>query len=219
MDNFKRIAANRCFLDTDIYGITGEKFSLGRDNFQVVKEMIAAGIKIIQYREKDKSKLEKFNECKALRELTRKNGVTFIVNDDVDIALAVKADGIHLGQEDIPVGEVKKIIPGNMIIGLSTHNKEQAREAVQEGVDYIGVGPMFKTTTKKNLEKSEGLNYLKWVSENIAIPHVAIGGINESNIRQVKEHGGKCFAMISEIVGSKDIKGKVNSIRKILSSS
>ncbi|AZR74856.1 thiamine-phosphate diphosphorylase [Anoxybacter fermentans] len=211
----KNFGLNKAFLNTDIYGITGEEFSLGRTNIQIVEEMIKAGIKIIQYREKEKSKFEKYNECKAIRKLTKDSGVTFIVNDDVDIALAVKADGIHIGQEDIPIEEVKKIT-GNMIIGLSTHNIEQAKAAVEKGADYIGVGPIFNTTTKKNVEKSEGLKYLKWVSENIPIPYVAIGGIKESNILEVKRHGGKCFAMISEIVGSPNIVEKVKSIRRLL---
>ncbi|KPU26518.1 thiamine-phosphate pyrophosphorylase [Caloranaerobacter sp. TR13] len=211
----KKFGLKKDFLDTDIYGITAEEFSLGRTNIQVVEEMIKAGIKIIQYREKEKSKLEKYNECKAIRKLTKDSGVTFIVNDDVDIAIAVKADGIHLGQDDMPIEEVRKIA-GNMIIGLSTHNIKQAKTAVKKGADYIGVGPIFNTTTKKNVEKSEGLKYLKWVSENIQIPCVAIGGIKESNIIEVKKYGGKCFAMISEIVGSPNIVKKIKSIRRLL---
>lgn len=201
--------------DTDIYGIIGEKFSKGRNNIDVAKAMIDSGIKIIQYREKDKNKREKYEECKAIRQMAKEEDVTFIVNDDVDIAILVKADGIHIGQEDIPIEEVRRIAP-NVIIGVSTHNKEQAKEAVIKGADYIGVGPIFSTTTKENVEKSQGLKYLKWVSENIDIPYVAIGGIKEENILDVKEHGGRCFAMISELVGSENINEKVLSIRKIL---
>lgn len=208
---------NKIFLETDIYGITGEEFSLGRSNLEVVKQMIDAEIKIIQYREKNKSKCEKYKECEVIRKLTKDSDVLFIVNDDVDIALAVKADGVHIGQEDMPVEQVRKIV-GNMIVGLSTHNKEQAKKAIEKNVDYIGVGPIFYTSTKKKLEKSEGLNYLKWVSQNISTPYVAIGGIKESNIRKVKEHGGKCYAMISEIIGAESIKDKVKAIRKVLKS-
>jgi len=199
-------------LDTDLYCITGEDFSLGRDNITVAQLLIDAGIKVIQYREKNKTKSEKLKECIEIKSLTAKAGVTFIINDDVDIALAVKAEGIHIGQDDMPIGEVRKIV-GKMIIGVSTHNPEQAIKAVKDGADYIGVGPVFETKTKKNVEKSDGLNYLKWVSENINIPHVAIGGITEDNIILVKSNGGKCFAMISDIVGTENIKNKVNSIR------
>ena len=201
--------------DTDIYGITGEMFSCGRDTISVVKEMIDAHIKVIQYREKNKSKKDKYNDCKAIRQLTREQKVVFIVNDDVDIAIAVDADGVHIGQDDMPISQVRKIV-GSKIIGCSTHNRQQALVAVINGADYIGVGPVFETQTKQNVEKSEGLDYLKWVSENIKIPHVAIGGINSSNIEQVYNNGGKCVAMISEIVGAKDIKGKVKEIRALL---
>ncbi len=209
----KKILIRRALPDTDIYGILGEDFSKGRNNVDIVRDMIGAGIRIIQYREKNKSKLHKYQECKTIRALTKNAGVTFIVNDDVDIALSIKADGLHIGQDDLPIEEVKKIA-GDMLIGLSTHNENQAKEAIVKGADYIGVGPIYKTNTKKNLEESQGLKYLEWVSKNIPIPYVAIGGIKESNILEVKEHGGKCFAMISEIVGSEDMKGKVERIRR-----
>jgi len=211
----RKFRQRRSLPKTDIYGILGEEFSKGRSNLEMTKEMIKAGIKIIQYREKNKNKLEKFMDCKVLREITKDNNVTFIVNDDIDIALAVKADGVHIGQEDMPIEEVKKIA-GNMIIGLSTHNKDQALKAVENGADYIGVGPIFHTSTKKDVEKSDGLQFLKWVSENISIPYVAIGGIKESNIAEVKNHGGKYFAMISELVGVDDIEQKVEGILRKL---
>lgn len=211
----KMFISRKALPDTDIYGILGEEFSAERNNIQVTIEMIKAGIKIIQYREKNKEKHDKLKDCQAIRKITKDNNVTFIVNDDIDIALAVKADGIHIGQEDMPIEIVKSIV-GDMIIGLSTHNKNQALEAVEKGADYIGVGPIFNTSTKKNVEKSDGLSFLKWVSENIDIPYVAIGGISESNIGEVKKHGGKHFAMISELVGAEDINQKVKAIRNML---
>nr|WP_243427964.1 thiamine phosphate synthase [Alkaliphilus hydrothermalis] len=211
----RTFALKRPVLDTDLYGITGEAFSNGRDNIQVVAEMIKAGIKVIQYREKEKSKIEKYQQCLEIRRMTAEAGVIFIVNDDLDLALAVKADGIHIGQEDVPYKELKKL-SGNLIVGVSTHNPQQALQAEAEGADYIGVGPMFATNTKKNVEESDGLEYLKWVAENIKIPHVTIGGINISNIASVKQRGGRCFAMISEIVGAESIPEKVKEIRSIL---
>lgn len=211
----KKFFKRKQILNSDIYSITGEEFSLGRNNVAIVKSLIDAGIKIIQYREKNKTKKEKLKECLEIKEITDEAGVTFIINDDIDIALAIKADGIHIGQEDMPIKEVRKLV-GKMIIGVSTHNPEQAKEAVAEGADYIGVGPVFKTKTKANVELSEGLKYVKWVSENIKIPYVVIGGINEENIHLVKNEGAKCFAMISDIVRAEDIKGKINSIREKL---
>ncbi|WP_026478767.1 thiamine phosphate synthase [Alkaliphilus transvaalensis] len=202
-------------LDTDLYGITGEEFSKGRDNIQVVTEMLKADIKVIQYREKDKSKREKYLQCLEIRRLTREAGALFIVNDDLDLALSVKADGIHIGQEDVPIEEIRKY-SGNLMVGLSTHNPQQAMEAVEKGADYIGVGPVFPTQTKKDVVKSQGLAYLSWVAENINIPYVAIGGINAANITSVKEKGGRCIAMISEIVGAPSIKEKVKELRNLL---
>ncbi|SHK19717.1 thiamine phosphate synthase [Paramaledivibacter caminithermalis] len=211
----KKFSIRKTLPDTDIYGILGEEFSAGKSNIEITKEMIKANIKIIQYREKNKSKCDKLKDCQAIRKITSVNDVIFIVNDDIDIALAVKADGIHIGQKDMPI-EIVKNIASDMIIGLSTHNQKQALEAVEKGADYIGVGPIFNTSTKKNLEKCDGLSFLKWVSENISIPFVAIGGIKESNIATVKKHGGKYFAMISELVGSENIVKKINLIRKKL---
>lgn len=211
----RKALTKKTFPKSDIYAILGEEFSNGKTNIEVTKELINAGVKIIQYREKSKSNREQLEECKEIRELTEKSGVTFIVNDNVSIGLAVKADGIHIGQDDIDIEEARKLAP-NMIIGLSTHNGDQAKEAVKKGADYIGVGPIFHTNTKKVLEKSDGLDYLRWVKENIDLPYVAIGGIKEENIKSVKESGGYCFAMISEIVGSKDILNKVNVLREKL---
>lgn len=199
---------------TDIYAILGEEFSKGRSNIQVTKELIESGVKIIQYREKCKSKKEIYEECKVIRQLTQENEVTFIVNDHLSIATLVKADGVHIGQDDLPIEEVKRLA-GHMIIGLSTHNKQQAKMAVEKGADYIGVGPIFETSTKQNIEASDGLDYLKWVQENIDLPYVAIGGIKESNVLEVKKNGGYCFAMISELIGSSNLAQKIHSIRNL----
>ncbi|MGM0502232.1 MAG: thiamine phosphate synthase [Bacillota bacterium] len=200
-------------LNTDIYGLTAEKYSLGRNNVEVVKELIKAGVEIIQYRAKEKNMLAKYQQCKKIRNLTQKAGVALIVNDDVDLALAVDADGVHVGQEDLPVAEVRKLLGSEKIIGLSTHNPQQAQQAVAAGVDYIGVGPIFETNTKKDVCAPVGLEYLKYVVENIDLPFVAIGGIKEKNIKQVQQTGAKCIAMVTEIVGSKNIEKKVKSLR------
>lgn len=203
-------------LNTDIYAITAEEYSLGRSNIEVVNELVKAGIKIIQYREKEKKKLYQFEECKVIREITRAAGVTFIVNDNVDLALLVGADGVHVGQDDLPVEEVRRLVGDKMMIGLSTHSPEQARDAVKRGADYIGVGPIFATKTKKDVCDPVGLEYLEYVAKNTDIPFVAIGGIKEHNLKEVKDRGATCMAMVTEIVGAQDISGKINSIREQL---
>ncbi|MBW2219543.1 MAG: thiamine phosphate synthase [Deltaproteobacteria bacterium] len=204
------------FPDTDIYCITSEEHSNGRDNIEVVKEMIHAGIKIIQYREKDKDMGEKYEQCLKIREMTRNAGVFFIVNDHVDLAMMTDADGIHLGQEDLPIEAVKGIVGNDIVIGLSTHSPSQAKEAIARGADYIGVGPIYKTQTKKNVCDPVGLSYLDYVTSRISIPFVAIGGIKAHNVSEVLEHGAGCVVMVTEIVGANDIAGKIKDIRNII---
>lgn len=201
-------------LDTDLYCITAEEHSRGRSNIEVVEEMIAAGIKIIQYREKGKTRLQKYSDCSKIREMTEMAGVTFIINDDIDIALSVGADGIHLGQDDLPVEKAREIAGEEMIIGLSTHSPTQALDAVKRGADYIGVGPIFKTFTKKDVCDPVGLEYLEFVVQNIEIPFVAIGGIKQHNIHEVSSKGARCIALVTEIVGAENIVQKIDAIRK-----
>ncbi|MEW6696789.1 MAG: thiamine phosphate synthase [Bacillota bacterium] len=200
------------FLKTGIYGITAEEYSRGRDNIQVVREMIDAGIKIIQYREKEKKARQQYEECLVIRELTRQAGVTFIVNDHIDLALLVDADGVHIGQDDLPPEQVRQLVGAERLIGLSTHSPAQARAAQAAAVDYIGVGPIFATRTKKDVCDPVGLEYLEYVVKNVSLPFVAIGGIKEHNIRQVTARGARCIALVTEIVGAADISAKVTAL-------
>lgn len=198
----------------DIYGLTAEEYSLGRTNVEVVELLIAAGIKVIQYREKYKKPRFMLAECLTIREKTREAGAIFIVNDYIDLAVLVEADGVHIGQDDLPPEQVRKLVGDKMIIGLSTHEPHQADTAARLGVvDYIGVGPIYQTSTKKDVCAPVGLAYLDYVVKNINLPLVAIGGIKEHNIRQVKNHGAHTIALVTEIVGAKDIVAKVAAIR------
>ncbi|MCL6612127.1 MAG: thiamine phosphate synthase [Peptococcaceae bacterium] len=199
--------------EAGIYGITAEEYSLGRSNVEVVEKMVAAGIRVIQYREKEKKPRERYLECLKIRELTRRAGVTLIVNDHPDLAMLVGADGVHLGQEDLPPDRVRELVGDGMIIGLSTHSPAQAYEAAKAGVDYIGVGPIFATSTKKDVCDPVGLEYLDFVVKNIDLPFVAIGGIKEHNIAEVARRGARCIALVTEIVGSADIVAKVGALR------
>ncbi len=155
-----------------LYGITGEPFAKGRTNIECVQAMIAGGIKTIQYREKGKTMSQMYHEAKAIAKLCKEAGVTFIVNDHIDIALLVEADGVHVGQDDMPVAEVRRLVGSDKLIGLSTHSPEDAtaaQEAADQGlIDYIGVGPIFPTTTKDRA--AVGLEYLEWVTEHIGRP-------------------------------------------------
>ncbi len=182
----------------------------------MVSEMLKAGIKIIQYREKFRTKRIKYEECCWLRKITREYNALFIVNDDIDLAILCKTDGIHIGQDDLPLKEVRKLIKPDQFIGLSTHNPEQAREALRTGADYIGVGPIYETQTKKNAIQATELEYIRYVSKNIDVPFVAIGGIKEHNIAEVLESGASCVSLVTEITEAPNIQQKIKNIQKYL---
>lgn len=204
---------NRIEIPKGIYGITGDNFSHGRSNYFCVEEMIKGGIKIIQYRAKTKDTREKVKEAREIRELCRKNGVVFIVNDNVDIALLVDADGVHIGQEDMHPDDVRKLIGNDKIIGLSTHSEEQGMEAYKNpNIDYIGVGPIFPTTTKDTAPV--GVGYLEYAVKNLDLPFVAIGGIKAHNIDSIIAKGAQRICLVSEIVGADSISDMARSLQE-----
>lgn len=195
-----------------LYCITAEAYSGGRDNIEVVRQMLSGGAKIIQYREKDMPMLRQYRQCVKIREMTAENGALLIIDDFADLAIAVGADGVHIGQDDLPIEKVREIIGSNMLIGVSTHCPAQALDAVARGADYIGAGPIFETHTKKNVCAPVGLEYLDYAVKNINLPFVAIGGIKSSNIKTVLEHGAKCISLVTGIVSADDIASTVSKL-------
>lgn len=180
-----------------------------------MREALEGGADFIQLRDKTSTKREILEKARMLRELTKRYNVPFIVNDHVDIALAVDADGVHLGQDDLPLKEARKMI-GDKIIGISTHSIEQARKAEEEGADYIGVGPIFPTQTKEDVVEPVTLSYLREVVKEISIPFVPIGGIKLHNVDEVLDAGARSVCVVSEVVGSSDVKGVCEAfIKKI----
>lgn len=202
--------------ETDVYALTDDGLSLGRPVLDVARALLGSGVKILQYREKEKKAGQMLRECLELRRLTHEAGACFIVNDHVDIALLCQADGVHVGQDDLPVEAVRRLAGPDMIIGQSTHSPEQARAAVAAGADYIGVGPIYPTKTKKDVCDAVTLDYLDWVVANISLPFVAIGGIKRHNIADVVAHGARCCALVSELVGAPDIAARVAEIRRAM---
>lgn len=201
--------------DFRLYVITGEEYHPGRDLLEVMEEAIRGGADIVQLRDKRGTKREVLHKARALRELTRRYGVTFIVNDHVDIALACDADGVHLGQDDLPLPEARRILGDDRIIGVSTHAIEEARRAEAEGADYIGVGPVFPTKTKENAAPVTTA-YVRQVAAEIRIPFVAIGGITLDNVGQVLEAGARRICAVSAIVGSADVRGTCEAFRRMI---
>ncbi|OGW30223.1 MAG: thiamine-phosphate diphosphorylase [Nitrospirae bacterium GWC2_42_7] len=164
---------------------------------EMVKAVLDAGIKFIQLREKEGSRRQMYEDAIRLRELTRSFNAALIINDYADIALAVDADGVHLGQDDLPLKEARKIM-GKKIIGISTHNLEQAKVAENGGADYIGFGPVFHTTTK-DAGTPRGVYDLRIIKENVNIPVIAIGGITLHNIKSVIDAGADAAAVATAV--------------------
>lgn len=204
--------------ETDLYAITDAGLSQGRSLAEVAASLLGAGVRILQYREKNLKAGAMLEECRLLARLCREAKACFIVNDHIDIAMLVGADGVHVGQEDLPVPDVRALVGPDMIIGLSTHQPDQARAARKLGADYIGVGPIFATQTKLDVVAPVGYAYLDWVHGHSEVPFVAIGGIKEHNIAEVARHGARCCALVSELVGAPDIGVKVNDIRRAMRS-
>ena len=186
-----------------LYVITESGISKGRSNEEIVKEAIAGGAEIIQLREKDLDKNKIKNEAIRLLKICRENNVLFIVNDYVDVALEIGADGVHLGQTDMSISEARKVCRNKLIIGLSTHSVEQAIKADKEDVDYITIGPIYKTRAK---DFTVGTEIIKEFVSKVEKPVIAIGGINKNNIDEVLKQGIKSVAVISAVVSAENVK-------------
>lgn len=201
------------FESESIYALTGEEFSCGRTNLEVVRAMLVGGIRVIQYREKKKDARQMYEECLAIRRMTKEAGALFLVNDHIDLAIAVDADGVHIGQNDLPPAVVRKLIGEDKVLGLSTHNPTEAQEAEALGcVDYIGVGPIFTTTTKADAQKAIGYDNLMAVRQAVSLPIVAIGGIKEAAVAETIAKGASMVAIISDLVGADDITEKARRL-------
>ena len=209
----RREARTNALKQVDIYPVTCERLSNGRSNLEVLKAVIQGGARIIQLREKEYSGKKMYDLALKFREITTKAGVLLIINDHVDIAMAVKADGVHLGQDDFPLYAAIKIAP-ELLIGASTHSLKEAIRAQKEGADYINIGPIFPTGTKEGIERFLGPEAIAAISPEIDVPFTVMGGISESNIDQVLTNGARRVAMVTAITQAPDIAAQVKSLRK-----
>jgi len=200
----------------NLYLITNSKLTR-KSVIDDAKAAVKAGVKIIQYREKEKSTKEMIEEAKKIKYICDENNVIFLINDRVDVALAVDADGVHLGTEDMPYNTARKLLK-EKIIGLTVHNIEEASEAEKAGADYVGISPIFETKTKLDAGPAAGLQLIKDVKRKINIPFVAIGGINLENLKSVLEAGAKSVVAISAIVTKNDVEGECKKFIKIMNS-
>ena len=206
-------ARRQMFQQVDVYPVTCEELSGGRSNLEVLEAVIEGGANIIQLREKEYSKKDLYNLALKFREITTRAGVLLIINDHVDIALSVEADGVHLGQDDLPVPVARQLAP-ELVIGASTHSLEQALQAEENGADYVNIGPIFITKTKEGVESSLGPAAIARISPQIRVPFTVMGGINEENIDQVLAEGARRVAMVTTITRAADIAATVRSLKK-----
>lgn len=202
-------------VDYSVYLVTDRDLLKGRKLTEVIEEAILGGTSIVQLREKCASSLEFYEIAKEVKKITDKYNVPLIINDRIDIALAIDASGVHLGQSDIPCSIARKILPKGKIIGVSAHNLKEAEKALKDGADYLGCGAVFNTSTKKDVTT---LSYegLKEITDNINIPVVAIGGINENNIMTLKGSGINGVAVVSSIIGKENVKGASEKLKELV---
>lgn len=178
----------------------------------ILKAAVAGGAKIFQYRNKMAAMKEAYQQALALRKVAADLGVTFIVNDRCDLALAVEADGVHLGQDDLRYAEARKLLGENTIIGLSTHNAEQVKTASQLKPDYIGFGPIFKPSSKPDHDPVVGIEGLKKIRPLTSLPIFAIGGIQLDQVRTVMQAGADGVAVISAVLNVLDVQTAVRNL-------
>jgi len=193
-------------LDWGLYVITDSKLARGRSHLEVARAAIAGGTSVFQLRDKEASTRQLVEIGLKLRELTRELGVTFIVNDRVDVALAVEADGVHVGQDDMPAKFARKLMGPDKIIGISAGSVAEAVQAEADGADYVSASPVFATPTKLDAPPPTGLEGLRAIAAAVRVPVVAIGGIKASNVEEVIVAGADAVAVVSAVVGAEDIE-------------
>lgn len=195
-----------------LYAVTDRAWTGKQTLYEQVEAALKGGVTCVQLREKELDETAFLQEAKALCALCRRYVVPFIVNDNVEIAIACGADGIHVGQEDLAAGEVRRRVGENMILGVSVHTVEEARQAVRDGADYLGLGAVFPTSTKTDVEQMPN-ETLRAICDAVDVPIVAIGGINRGNILKLAGSGVDGVALVSAIFSAEDIEGTCRELR------
>jgi thiamine-phosphate pyrophosphorylase len=200
------------FEEIDLYPVTCQRLSGGRSDLEVLEGLIDGGARIVQLREKALCERDLFRLAETFRKRTEQAGMLLIINDRVDIALAVGADGVHLGQEDFPVRAARTIAP-DLLIGVSSHNLAEALRARDEGADYVNIGPIFPTGTKEGVGRFLGPEAIVTTAPRLGIPFTVMGGIKEANLGLVLEAGAKKIAVVTAVTQAPDIAQAVRSFR------
>ena len=208
-----KITRKEMFDRVDLYTVTCERLSAGRSDLEVLEAVIRGGGRIIQLREKDRSAGDFYRLALKFREITSRAGTLLIINDHLDIALAVEADGVHLGREDLPVPVARRLAP-DLLIGASSHSLEEALEAEREGADYVNIGPIFPTGTKEGITRFLGPGAIRTIAPHLKVPWTVMGGINGANIDQVIAAGACRVAVVTAVTQAEDMAGAVASLRE-----
>ena len=197
-----------------LYAVTDRAWTGERTLYQQVEAALKGGVTCVQLREKDMDDAAFLREAREIRALCRQYEVPFIVNDNVDVAIACGADGIHVGQEDMAAAEVRRLAGEGMILGVSVHTVEEALEAVQNGADYLGLGAVFPTSTKTDVDQMPNKT-LRAICDAVDVPVVAIGGINRDNIGKLSGRGVDGVALVSAIFSADDIEAVCRELRQM----
>ncbi|HTX43834.1 MAG TPA: thiamine phosphate synthase [Methanocella sp.] len=200
----------------DLYVITDEGLSKGLTHAEIARLAIEGGADVIQLRDKHLDDRALTRCAREIRELTKKAGVLFIVNDRLDVALGSRADGVHLGQGDMPAGKARPLCPPGFLIGVSAGTLEEAIRAEREGADYIGLGPICHTGSKDDAGPACGFDLITRVKNNVSIPVVAIGGLGRQNARQAIEAGADGIAVISAVVSQDDVALAARRLKAVI---
>ena len=202
--------------DFGLYVVTDGCLSRGQSHSQIARSALEGGADAIQLRDKTLGGRALMVQALKIRRLTKEAGKLFTVNDRLDIALACGAEGVHLGQEDMALGDARAIVPGSFIIGVTVHDVAEAKVAERGGADYLGLSPIFCTGSKADAGAACGVEMLWAVKKAVSIPVVAIGGIGPSNAREVLEAGADGLAVISAVVGQPDIAAAARRLKDII---
>jgi len=203
-------------IDYSLYLVTDRSLSRERSTLEIVKASVAGGVTCVQLREKNCSTRKFIKEALSVKEYLKKHNTPLIINDRVDVAQAVQADGVHLGQTDMPLRMAKDILKNSMIIGISAESFGDAIRAEKDGADYIGISPIFATPTKTDTALPLGLNGLKKISRAVKLPKVAIGGLNSRNAGKVISNGADGIAVVSAIVSADDPRKAAEELSHII---
>ena len=200
--------------EADLYAVITDEFTAGRGSLRVLEEAADAGIRIVQLREKSLSGKALYQRAEAFRRICDRYGILMIMNDHLDIALMCGADGVHLGQDDLPLAPAVQLAP-ELLIGRSTHSREQALEAQAEGAAYINLGPIFPTQTKNTPVHPLGLEIIRETRKDLHIPFSVMGGIKAHHIPELLQEGAHLIAMVTEISQAPDIGKRVRELRAL----